>query len=129
MTTSPSGQHLGHIKALQSRGPDAPTSEDGKAHYKKQQALIKAQVDMVNYAVKYKYSYERWKNIVNIIIQKESGNNKIHKIRFIYICKADYSAMTVIIWRSLIQSSERRKTVHKGQVGGRAGHNANTLHS
>eukprot|EP00957_Ditylum_brightwellii_P074071 5628448-Ditylum_brightwellii.AAC.1 len=46
MTTSLSGQHLGHLKALQSRGPDAPTSEDVKALYKKQQALIKTQVDM-----------------------------------------------------------------------------------
>eukprot|EP00957_Ditylum_brightwellii_P007468 564805-Ditylum_brightwellii.AAC.1 len=35
--------------------------------------------------------------------------------------------MTGIIQRSLIQLSERRKTNHKGQVGGRTGHDANTL--
>eukprot|EP00957_Ditylum_brightwellii_P078126 5939510-Ditylum_brightwellii.AAC.1 len=42
-TTSPSRPHLGHLKALQSKGPYAPTSEDSKALYKKQQALIQAQ--------------------------------------------------------------------------------------
>eukprot|EP00957_Ditylum_brightwellii_P019581 1476943-Ditylum_brightwellii.AAC.1 len=35
--------------------------------------------------------------------------------------------MAGIIWRSLVQLSERRKTIHKGQVGGRAGRDAYTL--
>ena len=44
-----------------------------------------------------------------------------------HIYEADYSAMTVIICRSLIKSSEKHKTTNKGQIGGRAGHDTNTL--
>eukprot|EP00957_Ditylum_brightwellii_P175713 13379032-Ditylum_brightwellii.AAC.1 len=42
-TTSPSGCHLGHLKALQSWGPDALTPDDGKELNAKQNALIQAQ--------------------------------------------------------------------------------------
>eukprot|EP00957_Ditylum_brightwellii_P012222 923465-Ditylum_brightwellii.AAC.1 len=35
--------------------------------------------------------------------------------------------MTSIIWRGLIKSLEKQKTIDKGQIGGRAGHDANTL--
>eukprot|EP00957_Ditylum_brightwellii_P151919 11568757-Ditylum_brightwellii.AAC.2 len=70
--------------------------------------------------------------MVNVILSKELGNNKTHKIRVIHIHEADYSTMTGIlwrglIWRSLIKSSKKRKTINKGQIGGRAGHDANTL--
>eukprot|EP00957_Ditylum_brightwellii_P192778 14678714-Ditylum_brightwellii.AAC.1 len=58
---------------------------------------------------------------------KGPGNNKIHKIIAIHIYEADYSAMTGIIWRGFIKSSEKHKTINKGQIGGRSGHDANTL--
>eukprot|EP00957_Ditylum_brightwellii_P080812 6147468-Ditylum_brightwellii.AAC.1 len=35
--------------------------------------------------------------------------------------------MTGIIWRGLIKSSEKHKTINKRQMGDRAGHDANTL--
>eukprot|EP00957_Ditylum_brightwellii_P025284 1913169-Ditylum_brightwellii.AAC.1 len=31
------------------------------------------------------------------------------------------------MWLNLVQSSGDRNTIHQGQVGGRAGHDANTL--
>eukprot|EP00957_Ditylum_brightwellii_P078602 5975998-Ditylum_brightwellii.AAC.1 len=31
------------------------------------------------------------------------------------------------MWQNLFRSSETRNTIHKGQVGGRAGYDANTL--
>eukprot|EP00957_Ditylum_brightwellii_P105474 8040661-Ditylum_brightwellii.AAC.1 len=68
-------------------------------------------------------------NIVNAILLKEPGNNKIHKIRVIHIYEADYSAMTRIIWSGLIKSSEKHRSINKGQTGSRARHNANTLSS
>eukprot|EP00957_Ditylum_brightwellii_P047855 3635242-Ditylum_brightwellii.AAC.1 len=124
---SPSGQHLCHLKALRSQGPDNPASDEGKELRTRQDNLIQAQVVMINYALKHKYSYNRWKNIVNVILLKEADNNKIHKIRVIHIYEADYSAMTVIIWRGLIKSSKKQKTINKGQLGGGAGHDTITL--
>eukprot|EP00957_Ditylum_brightwellii_P026902 2033610-Ditylum_brightwellii.AAC.1 len=62
-----------------------------------------------------------------MIIQKEQGDSKIHKIRVICIFEADYSAMLGIVWRNLARSSEKQNTINNGQVGGRAGKDANTI--
>eukprot|EP00957_Ditylum_brightwellii_P032713 2479791-Ditylum_brightwellii.AAC.1 len=93
----PSRHHLGHLKAFQSHGLDNPALDKGKEFRTRQGALICEQVAMIKYALKHNYSYERWKNIVNVILLKEPGNNKIHKRRVILIYDADYSAMIGII--------------------------------
>eukprot|EP00957_Ditylum_brightwellii_P124609 9497262-Ditylum_brightwellii.AAC.1 len=51
--TSPSDKHLGHYKALLSRGPDDPQSEEGKDFHDKQKALVQAHADMLNYAIQH----------------------------------------------------------------------------
>eukprot|EP00957_Ditylum_brightwellii_P209009 15359882-Ditylum_brightwellii.AAC.1 len=102
-------------------------SEEGPELQTRQDALIQAQVSMINYALKHKYSYDRKKNIVKVILLKEPANNKIHKSRVIHIYEADYSATNEIIYGGLIKSSETHKIINKGQIGGRAGHDANTL--
>eukprot|EP00957_Ditylum_brightwellii_P051621 3914791-Ditylum_brightwellii.AAC.1 len=84
-------------------------------------------MDMLNYAIHYRYSYKQWQNTVNTIMPKEKGNNKIHRVRIIHIYEADYSALIGVMWWNLVQSSEDRNTIHQGQVGGRAGHDVNTL--
>eukprot|EP00957_Ditylum_brightwellii_P148991 11343891-Ditylum_brightwellii.AAC.1 len=58
---------------------------------------------------------------------KEKGNNEIHRVQIIHIYEVDYSALIGVTWRDLIQSLEARYTIHQGQVGGKAGHDANTL--
>eukprot|EP00957_Ditylum_brightwellii_P142588 10863262-Ditylum_brightwellii.AAC.1 len=35
--------------------------------------------------------------------------------------------MTGIIWRDLMKASEKQNTINRGQIGGRAGHDTNTL--
>eukprot|EP00957_Ditylum_brightwellii_P037394 2830005-Ditylum_brightwellii.AAC.1 len=57
-TTSPSGKHLGHYKALLNRGPDDSQSDEGQVFHVKQQALVQAHVDMLNYAIYHRYSYK-----------------------------------------------------------------------
>eukprot|EP00957_Ditylum_brightwellii_P149903 11416638-Ditylum_brightwellii.AAC.1 len=60
-------------------------------------------------------------------MSKEQGSNKIYKTRILHIYEADYSALLGIIWRQLIQSSERFGTLNPGQLGGQTGQDANTL--
>ena len=84
-TTSPSGKHLGHYKALLSRGSDDPQSEEGKYFHDKQTTLVQVCVDMLNYAIHHRYSYKRWQLIVNLILPKEKGNNRIHQVGIIHI--------------------------------------------
>eukprot|EP00957_Ditylum_brightwellii_P086378 6572687-Ditylum_brightwellii.AAC.1 len=52
-TTSPSGKHLGHYKALLSRGSDDPQLIEGKEFASKQKKLVQVHVDMLNYAIRY----------------------------------------------------------------------------
>jgi hypothetical protein len=65
-STSPSGMHLGHYKALVLHNDLDLTSS--KAN--KRKAIICAHVAMINYAIKHTYSYQRWQNIVNVMIEK-----------------------------------------------------------
>eukprot|EP00957_Ditylum_brightwellii_P191784 14599970-Ditylum_brightwellii.AAC.1 len=125
--TSTYSKHLGHYKALLIRGPDDPHPDEGKDFHAKQQALVQTHVDMLNYAIHHRYSYKQWQNIVNIILPKEKGNDKIHRVQIIQIYEADYSALISVMWWNLVQSLEDRNTIHQGQVGGRAVHDTNTL--
>jgi hypothetical protein len=64
---------------------------------------------------------------VNIIIPKEKGNNKIRRVRIIHIYEVDYSALIGVTWQNLVRLSEARNMINQRQVGGRAGHDANTV--
>ena len=74
----------------------------GKALESKRKDLIRAQVSMINYALQHSYSYKRWKQVVNVMIEKEPGNSKVHRLRVIHIYEADYNFLLQAKWRSLI---------------------------
>eukprot|EP00957_Ditylum_brightwellii_P038916 2940746-Ditylum_brightwellii.AAC.1 len=74
----------------------------------KQTNLIDAHFGLVNYSREKCYSYERWKNIVNFVIYKEIGNNKIHKICIPHQHKADYSLNIGDLWKEMIPKSEKQ---------------------
>ena len=59
----------------------------------KQTNLIDAHLGLIDYSQEKCYSYERWKNIVNFVIYKEIGNNKLRKICILHQHEADYSVV------------------------------------
>eukprot|EP00957_Ditylum_brightwellii_P059281 4500686-Ditylum_brightwellii.AAC.1 len=65
--------------------------------------------------------------MVNIVMGKEVGNNKIHRTRILSIYKADYSVFIGLMWKNLLSSSEKRGTLNRGLHRGRHGHNVQTL--
>ncbi len=73
------------------------------------------------------FSFPRWQNIVNVMIQKDPGNTKIHRLRVIHLYEADYNFLLGFKWRQLLHHGEENKTIHQGQHGGRPGHEATTL--
>ena len=97
-STSPSGLHLGHWKSL-----ITPLTPDKTTHdYNSIQLLIlQAHVDLINYAIKWNYVYERWRKIVTCMIFKEKNNIKIHRLRVIHLYEADFNALIGIKWRAL----------------------------
>jgi hypothetical protein len=126
-TTSPSGLHLGHAKALVVPLHLDEQSVEGILLKEQQQELFAAHLSMVNYALQHGYSYDRWKSIVNVMIEKDPGNTKIHRLRVIHLYEFDLGACMAIQWKDMLASSERRGTINDGQFGGRKGREATNL--
>ncbi|KAI2498326.1 hypothetical protein MHU86_16196 [Fragilaria crotonensis] len=87
-TTSPSGLHLGHYKALFAKHSFShiPEEED-KEHKRQREELDQMQAELadihlrlINYALQRGYSYSRWHKVANTIIFKEPGNIRINRL-------------------------------------------------
>jgi hypothetical protein len=123
-STSPSGIHLGHYKAIVLRNDADLSTEEGQELENKRTALVRAHVAMINYSIRHAYSYTRWKQVVNVMIEKEPGNARVHRLRVIHIYEADYNFLLQAKWREMIRTAENENTLHPGQYGGRAGRDA-----
>jgi hypothetical protein len=126
-TTSPSGMHLGHARALISRHSLDPKSPEGKSLSAIQEDLIQAHVSLLNYSIKHSHSYTRWKNVVNVMIEKDPGDVRIHRLRVIHLYEHDFGLFLALYWKQMLQSSEARGSINAGQYGGRAGMEAQSL--
>ena len=126
-STSPSGRHLGHYKALVVTIDRSLKEEEREELRNIQEAITKCYVHMINYAIKHKYSLERWKTIVNMMIYKEPGNVKIHRLRVIHLYEADLSLLLGVKWRTVMQNAVQQKTLHQGQYGGLPGRDCTSL--
>jgi len=115
-TTSPSGLHLGHWHALIARHDHSHNKESKECRNldKKQQDIIALRLTLINYALKWGYSFERWKVVVNVMILKEPGNVKIHRLRVIHLYEADYNLILATKWRAMIHSAEDAGSINEG---------------
>jgi len=105
-STSPLGLHLGHHKALiypfedddldgkQSRREmfNNEDDEDSDSDEEKDPSLeemrkdlLHAQLMLMNYAIKYSYVYRRWLNVVNMMILKDEGDTRVHRLRILHL--------------------------------------------
>jgi hypothetical protein len=123
-STSPSGIHLGHYHVLWRKHglPDNHADEDlitnGQIY------LLDFHVALMNYALKFGYSFSRWQNVVNVMILKEAGNPKIHRIRVLHLWEANYNGLLAIKWRKAMQHAENSHLLNDGLYGSRAGRSA-----
>jgi hypothetical protein len=125
--TSPSGRHLGHYKALVVTIDRSLDEEKREELRNIQEALTDCYVHMINYAIKHRYPLERWKTIVNMMIYKEPGNVKIHRLRVIHLYEADLSLLWGVKWRQGMRKAIKNKTLHTGQYGGLPGRDCTSL--
>jgi hypothetical protein len=94
-STSPSGLHLGHYKALIARHEysdvEAETIEENakKGEWDHmQRCLLRLHVQQLNYALECGYAYQRWRMVVNTILFQDPDNVRIHRTRVIHIYEA-----------------------------------------
>jgi hypothetical protein len=143
-TTSPSGMHLGHYKALFAKhkyshvpplDPSIPPEDERAQEHLKllalkeeydnmQQTLEWMHLSLLNYALERGYSFTRWQCIANTILFKDRGCVKIHRTRVIHIYEADFNLMLGIKWRVALYQSEAMKLLNDGQFGSRPRRNA-----
>ena len=80
-TTSPSGRHLGHYKALIS-----------------DPILIESLTKFLHIALNTGIAMSRWRNAVNVMIEKDPGVPNVNRLRIIHLFEADYNFMLKIMW-------------------------------
>ena len=127
-TSSPSGLHLGHYKALIARhkySDDEDEDFDKRAEWNHmQQELLTLHVTLLNYALERGYSYSRWQSIINMILFKDEDKVKIHRTGVIHIYEADYNLMLGLKWRVALYQAEALQLLNQGQYGSRPRRNA-----
>jgi hypothetical protein len=60
------------------------------------------------------------------MIQKEPGNNKMHRLCVIHIYEADFNGLLGIKWKQLLDHASLNDTIHSGQHTACPGHKATT---
>ena len=123
-STSPSGLHLGHFHALW-RNHGLPHSNHQRELVEGgQQQLTEARVALLNYAMRHGYSFRRWKKVVNVMLAKDPGKPKIHRLRVIHLYEADYNLLLAVKWRQGMHHAEDKALLHPGLYGSRPGRSA-----
>lgn len=126
-STSPSGRHLGHYRAMTQNLSFLPDEDERDKLNGYQDQILSLYVDVINYATKFGYTLEQWKTIESTMIPKDVGNTKIHRLRVIHIFEADYNLLLAVKWRDLIWQLENKGGLHPGQHGSCPGHQATDL--
>lgn len=100
-TTSPSGRHLGHYKAI---------IQDP--------ILLSCLCKFLNIVISRGISVPRWCNAVNVLIEKDQGQPRINRLRIIHLFEADYNLFLKIMWGSrLVQRALHMNLLNPGQHG------------
>jgi hypothetical protein len=119
-STSPSGLHLGHEKALfrfeSKYGPEEP---------KLSCRMFEMKAAFLNAAIEHGIVYERWKTVVNALIEKIPGMPMINKLRVIHLIESDFNLLIGILFgRRMMQAGEELNAFGDDQDGCRAGRKA-----
>lgn len=104
-TTSPSGRHLGHYKAIV-----------------QDPSLLECMSKFLDIAVSRGISITRWQRAVNVMIEKDHGDPKINRLRIIHLFEADYNLFLKLMWGSrLVQRAVQLNLLNAGKHGSTPG--------
>lgn len=100
-STSPSGRHLGHYKAVIQHP-----------------LLLKCFVQFMNIVVSRGIAVPRWCNATNVMIEKDPGLPRIHRLRIIHLFEADYNFFLKLQWgHRLVRHAVSLDLLHDSQYG------------
>ena len=105
-TTSPSGRHLGHYKALIT-----------------DPMLLSCLTKFLHIALNTGIALNRWRNAVNVMIEKDPGVPNVHRLRIIHLFEADYNFLLKLMWgHRLVRRAADLHLLHPCQHGSVPGH-------
>jgi hypothetical protein len=81
----------------------------------------------LNYSITHGHAYARWKNVVNVMIEKDLGDVHIHRLCVTHLYEHDFGLFLALYWKQMLRKLEARGTINAGQYGGRAGTEAQSL--
>ena len=116
------GIHLGHAKAYIAKTTLPPTSAEHEAFEKQRSSVIHGHLVLLNYALKFGYSYTRWQSIVNAMLEKDPGSPKIHRLRVIHLYEWDFNLLLCVKWRALLHHVCDNRLINKACYGTMPGH-------
>ena len=115
-TTSPSGRHLGHMKSLLHTIDNQSESWPSSCVCPKD--IFEAIYRLTNLCITHCHVLPRWETVHNLLIQKEEGNQKIHRLRTIHIQECDWQAILCItIAKKTIPNAAAHRKIHSDQWG------------
>lgn len=124
-STSPgTNMHLGHLKAYWADHNLPPDSDEADELEEKRAAILSGHLTLLNYALQFGYSYHSWKMVVNAMLEKETGNPKIHRLRVIHLYEADYNLILSVKWRALLSHACNNGMVNASNFGSQPGKEA-----
>jgi hypothetical protein len=109
--------------------PNDPTTipTRGITYNQLRASLLSSQLAIVNYCIRHAYSLQRWRKVVNVMILKEPGNIKIHRLRVLHLFEADYSAIHGNKSRDFVHHAVDHNLFHQEQYGGVPGRECLTV--
>ena len=100
-STSPSGRHLGHYKAII-----------------QEPRLLTCLTQFLHVAIKSGISIERWSHATNVMLEKDPGNPCIHRLRIIHLFEADFNLYMKLQWgKRLVRRASKHMLLNTGQFG------------
>ena len=131
-STSPSGRHLGHYKALLRAElvDNQPVQDNKKSKLKtinniKGTEIFKSLYYVAMSALQAGETLDRWKQVQSSMLEKEPGKPLIHRLRVIHLYEADYNLVLKILWsRKVTWQAHKDGTLHESQAGSRPGRKA-----
>lgn len=106
--SSPSGRHIGHYKA-------AMANDD----------LVDVIVSMLNIGLITGQALDRWKRTVSLMLEKDTGQPKLHRLRIIQLFEADYNFLLSLVFGHRLMTFARKFCkLNESQYGSMSGKQA-----